>query len=435
MNNNTNIPTITQNLNDGLNIGSNTEFNTTLDTNVLALVLRQRPDSLIPETTNMPGEVSSYSESFPWFVDSNDTPIDYNAPLSPMEAVSAIHRYMMIKGNIDPTLLSDVKLSELISSESVDKELNLLGLYNRLNEILKSKNLDSLLTVNENTKFIIKFIIIITDLLKSKESTFTKVPLGEYGEVSLNQIVNWVKDREVKWLIDNHELVFNGVGLLSHGVSYGLLLKVYIKTIHNHPLPKFSNSKQKGVYMLNRQKSLLLFAFMGAPLILIAVKTIKPDFPDFWKSVPSTDLSNTNDGWSEPKFDLSLGLILSHLKEHYLKYIFIIFFIIVLILNFHKILFWETLRWLKLGMCLSGLWILYRISFLVILQIHINNKRSGKIVSRGTSVLPDFIIDWFNSYSSLVESEEMISVFKDQAYKDVYIYSFILLLGLIVLFI
>jgi hypothetical protein len=107
-----------------------------------------------------------------------------------MEAVSAIHRYMMIKGNIDPTLLSDVKLSELISSESVDKELNLLGLYNRLNEILKSKNLDSLLTVNENTKFIIKFIIIITDLLKSKESTFTKVPLGEYGEVSLNQIVN-----------------------------------------------------------------------------------------------------------------------------------------------------------------------------------------------------------------------------------------------------
>jgi hypothetical protein len=189
------------------------------------------------------------------------------------------------------------------------------------------------------------------------------------------------------------------------------------------------------VYMLNRQKSLLLFAFMGAPLILIAVKTIKPDFPDFWKSVPSTDLSNTNDGWSEPKFDLSLGLILSHLKEHYLKYIFIIFFIIVLILNFHKILFWETLRWLKLGMCLSGLWILYRISFLVILQIHINNKRSGKIVSRGTSVLPDFIIDWFNSYSSLVESEEMISVFKDQAYKDVYIYSFILLLGLIVLFI
>jgi hypothetical protein len=65
MNNNTNIPTITQNLNDGLNIGSNTEFNTTLDTNVLALVLRQRPDSLIPETTNMPGEVSSYSESFP----------------------------------------------------------------------------------------------------------------------------------------------------------------------------------------------------------------------------------------------------------------------------------------------------------------------------------------------------------------------------------
>jgi len=107
-----------------------------------------------------------------------------------MEAVSAIHRYMMIKGNIDPTLLSDVKLSELISSESEDKELNLLGLYNRLNEILKSKKLDSLLTVNENTESITEPVTVITDILKSTFRTFTNKPLGEYGEVSLNQIVN-----------------------------------------------------------------------------------------------------------------------------------------------------------------------------------------------------------------------------------------------------
>jgi len=67
MNTNTNNPTITNNLNEALNINlsTNTEFNNTLDTNVLALVLRQRPDSLIPETTNMTGEVSSYSEAFP----------------------------------------------------------------------------------------------------------------------------------------------------------------------------------------------------------------------------------------------------------------------------------------------------------------------------------------------------------------------------------
>lgn len=82
--------------------------------------------------------------------------------------------------------------------------------------------------------------------------------LGEWGKQSVNKVLlttfNAVKNSDLSILFDNGKVALNlgsmGVGF----VSYGLIVKTYMKHVHNSPYPSFLSDFDKKVELKFRRR-------------------------------------------------------------------------------------------------------------------------------------------------------------------------------------
>jgi len=74
-----------------------------------------------------------------------------------------------------------------------------------------------------------------------QDITSVYIPLGKYGELTLNEIANYIS--ELKWdlVYNNSQLQVNLVPLGVHFISYNFLIKAYMKHVHNRPFPPTFN--------------------------------------------------------------------------------------------------------------------------------------------------------------------------------------------------
>lgn len=183
---------------------------------------------------------TSISENIPWLIDNDGKFIDLNKNIDLFEAVNLISNYLEKKYEMDPNLISHTKLSELISlydKKNDGKKVTVKDLFKHVtniynnNEGFKESIIEKMKTDSESKKTLIEGI--------NKSKT-----LGEFGEITLNEIIDNIKLKIVGgiWFLKVLSDAESGGGVTIHAlpfavnaVSYGFMMKSYHKYVYNKP--------------------------------------------------------------------------------------------------------------------------------------------------------------------------------------------------------
>lgn len=176
--------------------------------------------------------------------------------------------------------------------------------------------------------------------------------------------------------------------LLIHTVSFGLLLKGYMKYVHNRPYEINIDSKTLEALKKNINRNLALFVFLGIPVILICLKH------------PAIKLKNT--------FCLQIISPLKNKIPNWIKLIIIFLSISIVVLKLLGIkIFFYVSCFLAINYLLFNWYLLLKFTY-------------NKI--RISNVLPEFLINWLKKFELLSSNEENIKILKKICYIKIFIY-------------
>lgn len=261
--------------------------------NDLAVIhLRSNPktEEVLPNDNS-----NSFSESFPWLCDEEGRPIDYNKSIRLFEGIKLISRYLETRYGADVSLLSDVKLSELINPFIEGKDISVLDLFNYIsNKYLNDKDFLNSLNdkINHDASNVSSPSSSDNPVLSNINFDNSK-PLGEIGEVTLNNAIVYLKYLKLPVILNKSQLIINVLPAASHLLTYGLILKSYIKIVHNRPYPVNITHYQKLIEDASRKRQLALFSILGAPIVIGAFKLGSIAFKDVFSI--NLPLANSTD--------------------------------------------------------------------------------------------------------------------------------------------
>jgi hypothetical protein len=112
--------------------------------------------------------------------------------------------------------------------------------------------------------------------LLTEESNASK-PFGQYGEVTLNKIGVALKEKlkDINWelVYNNTKITVHGVPMAVDAIGYGLVLKSYIRYVHNRPMGVGLSPSLLEHKRVIRKRQLALFCLIGAPLTMILLRS------------------------------------------------------------------------------------------------------------------------------------------------------------------
>jgi hypothetical protein len=103
-------------------------------------------------------------------------------------------------------------------------------------------------------------------------------PLGSFGDITLNELITLIYNLE--WTLPTGDIIVNPLPLLGATIGYGLVMRVYVRTIHNLPYPTATHNWQFMNEYLFRRRQLMLFAIGGAPIAVILLRLVTIRFRD-----------------------------------------------------------------------------------------------------------------------------------------------------------
>lgn len=381
------------------------------------------------ETSSESG-ITSYGESFPWLVDEEGNMIDLSKSIRLFDGVKLISNYLEKKYEMDKNLISEVKITELLELFKNKEEVTVYQLYAHVANLYNAdkgsfktsivKNLSTAEDLN------IQDIVDINNISK---------PFGTLGDISLNQIATNLKDLKWDLILNKTEITINALPTAVNLISYSLILKSYMKHIHNRPYPKNISAVEREIQVSSRNRQLALFAVLGAPMAIIFLRSVAISLKDM------VSINYSLDNSTDKVIDSKSGLFLlwSNLnkkvhaflaKRPWLKLIFkLLLFIIIVIklLGIGIIEFLNSMYYLKIYSYFScSLGIIYQLTNLYLLHKACN--KDMKI----SEVLPDFMIKRLKEFEILSSSKDSIIEFKKDCYIHLCIYTVILIIILII---
>jgi hypothetical protein len=410
--------------------------------NDLAVIhLRSNPktEEVLPNDNS-----NSFSDSFPWLCDEEGRPIDYNKSIKLFEGIKLISRYLETRYGADVSLLSDIKLSELINPFIEGKDISVLDLFNYIsNKYLNDKDFLNSLNdkINHDASNVSSPSSSDNPVLSNSNFDNSK-PLGEIGEVTLNNAIVYLKDLKFPVTLNNSQLIINGLPAASNLLTYGLVLKTYLKIIHNRPYPINITPTEKLGFASRRNKQLAAFVVLGAPFVMCFLKLSSIPFKDVFSiNLPLANYTdsnllteNKNTNSEVINSSSSLFLLLNNIIKkvpNWLKLSFRLILLIILVLKLlgvHSILdFFNNVIYFKLFSYIScSLVILYQL--LTIYLISKFNKQETKI----SEFYPEFIINWLKEIEELSQRNEIAKYFKDMCYREIYLYVSIIIITVLI---
>ena len=79
--------------------------------NLKLIKYQKEPTNIQEELTDL--GITNYSESFPWFIDSDGKLLDFNKPIKLFEGVQLISKYLEHKLNTESIQISESKINEI----------------------------------------------------------------------------------------------------------------------------------------------------------------------------------------------------------------------------------------------------------------------------------------------------------------------------------
>jgi len=190
--------------------------------------------------------------------------IDYDQSIIMFSGVQLISRYLETRHRLDPALISEAKLKKILELFKDNESITVSELYDHITKIYKEDNNYFFTKLRSETEN-------LSENLLTDESNTSK-PFGKYGEVTLNQIgvalKENLKDLNGVLMSDKTRLTIHGVPVAVNAIGYGLVLKSYMKYIHNRPMDAGLSSSQFEAHVLLRKRQLGLFCLIGAPLAM-----------------------------------------------------------------------------------------------------------------------------------------------------------------------
>ncbi len=375
---------------------------------------------------NTPSETSNTSEVFPWLIDKEGKFIDLNSEVNLFEAINLVNNFIEKKYNNNDNL-SDTKLTELLQPILDKGKVTVFELFNHVSNLYNNKNLKNELLES------IKTDQSDNNTISETTSTHITKPLGEFGDMTLNEVI--VQMKELKWdlILNSAKLTIHAAPLAMNLVGYGLIMKGYMSTVHNRAFPTNISPKELQALIKIRNRNLGLFSIFGAPLILICLRKTSLGLKD----MTSIEINPTENQISSTISQQSSGIFLMISKfiekiPNWLKWILRIIITSIVLLNLfgfnNSIEFLNNIYYIKLYAYIScSLIIIYHSLNIYLLHKFINNN------IKISKVLPDFIINWLNEIKSISSNNDSFQYFKNSSYIQILIYLLIIFLINIIL--
>nr|YP_009912209.1 hypothetical protein [Phallus echinovolvatus]QLD96646.1 hypothetical protein [Phallus echinovolvatus] len=366
-------------------------------------------------------ESTSYVESFPLFIDETGKVIDFNKPIGLFNGVKLISQFLEKRFGEDKNFISEVKISELLELFKDNKNVTVLELYNHVGRLY-----------NKDKNSFVKDLIDDSDKISMSDNTVNLnsfKSLGLYWDITLNEIAEGLLNLNWNIVLDYKKLTLNAAPFTINLISYSLLLKKYMKYVHNRPYSMIPNSISLEMQKSIRRRNLFIFSLFGGPLALYALSTsliIIKNTIDINLFVGSEN-NIINKKESSSFFLLLLSKINNKIPTRVkVLFNFILFSIVVL-----KLLGYSLI---DVFIDLSLLKNIVYISFLLtmsyqLLNLYIIHKFSTRKVNI-SEVWPDFFINWLKEFEVMASTKESIKEFKKICYIEISIY-----IGLMVIFI
>ena len=323
-------------------------------------------DRLEEFAKTLSNEVRPFSEDFPKY--------DPNTPLIPVKIVNGII-------NIFKSEVSD------LISMTINK-IGSSGAVGIFQQNFKEKEGKIIQDYNDIPEQGIQDYIIV--------SKSAGKPLGEYGEVSLNQIITFFSDMD---LADISPYLRGSISV----IGVGFLYKTIVNTYFNQFYPKVDLDKlsegQRLEWLSKRSKALKTFSIVYAPLIALALyhaTKIKVESKNSGVSI----LESIMLLFSKKKIKYNNRYLSSNAYNNfnnndinrYKYYAMLMTFVLLIISNYLSIksifLFY---------IIVFSIYLLYLIFDLLIFILYIKNKITTPIY------LPDFIRNWFLKKEDIVK--------------------------------
>ena len=365
------------------------------------------------------GSTSSYGEGFPWLIDEDGKVIDFNKSISLFNGVKLISRYLETRHGINKENLSDVKFTELLEPFKNNANVTVLDLLNHKSEIYdKNKNslVKDLISGSDKTS--------VGDVSSGNagvENLTGLKPFGAFGEITLNEIGEKMLKLRWDYIYNTTQITVNALPVAMNFISFNLILRSYMKYVHNRPYPNHMSSFEKEMERKIRDKKLYTFLVLGAPLFFIGLRCSGPLFKDMitisW--TPGNTDNNMNTINNNNIFFLLLSKIYNYLPFwfKYISKIILVLIVVLKILGYNLIdIFIDYYLLKNILYVYSSLMISYYLLNLYLL--HVFYTRKVKI----PEVLPNFIINWLKDFEIMAGRKLAFDWFTKGFYIQIVIY-------------
>nr|WVH38325.1 hypothetical protein [Trametes versicolor] len=371
---------------------------------------------------------TTINESFPWLKDDegNNVPFDKNVSL--FEGVKFVSQYLAKKYNMDKDSISEASLSDLLSLYlDGQKEVPLIEWYQHVSSMYY-KNANFFKSLKNIGRSLESGQDNVSDTLLDSVSLSYSKPLGEYGEITLNQIMTGVQELDWSSLIPQTEISIHAALVAFSLISYGFMLKNYVRYVHNKPYPNHLIGEALKRERLYRSKQLYTFALIGAPIGVVLLNlaaiplkdlaTIKFTFGNAQEITSGINSTNS-----------AIFIFLSKLSNKIPTPIKVVgklqlgIFLVMKLLGFSIIDVWTNQEKLKIYIAVLTI-------FVILCQLlslfFLFRFSKGKNINC-LEILPDFLINWLNDLKEMSLNNEVFKSTKESLYLHIVIYIVVLI--------
>ena len=405
------------------------ELNRVLDndqSNNLDLVVLNRNSNIDSYSDlNKVDNLTSYKEAFPWLVIGGvdkDFLINLEEKVTVFKAVEYVSNYLDKRLEVNPDEISNKKLTEILKPFLNNKDVSVRDLFNHIKSI-HDKIPDFL---NNN---------VVKEIEWTSKNIDVSKPLGEIGDVTLNQLITTVNEMNLKdFIFVNKRILINTLPTAINLISYGSVMWTYINKVKNRPIPSYINTATLlELHLKRREIQLAIFSVLGAPLIVSVLRHSAIPLKDMVSieliggnetNVTNTTRVNNNKGI----FLILVNKIINYIP-YWIKFALILIFILILLI---KIIGIENfLNTFVLGKTIYFKWFGYfSCSFVILfnlLNLYLIHKFSQSDI-KVSKLFPDFLINWLNDFKIISANEDSIKFFKDMYYRDIIVYLVIIVI-------
>ena len=395
----------------------------------LHLIKNQEKPTDEAETDYLPPSSRS-AKSLPWLVDEEGKILDYTKPLKLFNGVKIISCFLESRSKMDPNLISNAKLTEILEFFNTNNTVSVLELYNHVSKIYKedessfSKQLTS-----ETDKF--------SDNLLTVESNTTK-PFYPYGEITFNQLCFAQKENipDINWgfVYNLTKLTVHGLPVAVNVIGYSIMIITYMKYVHNRPIDKGLSPKQMENTKIMRNRQLGLFCLIGAPITMFLLISSSIPLKNMFTLTIGEDSQAAKNNYTTVNSIIFLSYLNNKIPS-WLKISFKILFVTIIVLKIFGFSFGSVFLYV-LSINVYYIKVAYYTIFSLricynLLNLYLLHKFSNKNI-KISEVLPEYLIKRLKEIEIMSKTKPGIAEFKSTCYLDINIYLILMSITIII---